>query len=134
MARRPNVLRTETAGGFYGQPPAQNLSSGGMFPPEGLTAKFNRAAKPAKLVPASKQQIEELKKKMSRPALTLERNPLGSVVRSYDPNRDRKVQFQIKSIQKKLSKKNDLARKAFTRAVEKNQFKRNVGKSSGRKM
>ena len=137
MARKPDVpLRNGIAGGFNGQPPRVRQAAAAQPPPTGLTPKFNSAAnsKGAKQVPVSVEQIKALQKKLSRPAHTHEMTPLGNVVGSYDPNRDRKIQAQIKSIQKTISKKNDMARKAFQSAVLKNTAKKSVNRASGRKM
>ena len=78
MARKPDVpLRNGTAGGFNGQPPQKHGVAASGNSPDGLTPKFNVAAKQSKAVPASKAQIEVLKKRLSRPAHTAELTPLG---------------------------------------------------------
>lgn len=140
MARKPDIpLRNETAGGFSGQPPRREQAAGFIPPPSGLTPKFNAAApekqlKQGKHVPVSVNQIKVLQKRMSRPAHTAEMTPTGNVVGSYDPTRDRNIRNQIKAVQKKLSKNNDMAKKAFQKTVLKNTAKNSVNRASGRKM
>ena len=139
MARRPDVpMRNGTAGGFSGQPPRRTQAAGFSPPQSGLTPKFNKAAqgkvKQGKQVPVSAKQIEVLQKRLSRPAHTAEMTPTGNVVGSYDPARDRNIQNQIKAIQKKLSKNNDMAKKAFQKTVLKSTAKNSFNRASGRKM
>ena len=131
-------MRNGTSGGFNGQPPSNKRAAGFSPPPSELTPKFNAAAqgkvKQGKQVPVSAKQIEVLEKRLSRPAHTAEMTPTGNVVGSYDPARDRNIRNQIKAIQKKLSKNNDMAKKAFQKTVLKNTAKNSFNRASGRKM
>lgn len=136
MARR-HIPNSE-AHGFNNFPPSFRNTTND--PPDGLTPKYNAAAKyrqpvrKSRSVPISKEQIKELEKKLSRPVHTHEMTPSGNVVGSYDPNRDRKIRHQIKAIQKAFSKRKDMARKAYAKAQLQNKAKSDFNRSSGFRM
>lgn len=70
---------------------------------ETLTQKFNRAADP-------RVQIELLQKKLSRPRSTFEMTPSGTITRSINPERDRRIAETIKAMSQVLSKKAQAAK------------------------
>lgn len=125
MARRHTPHRADAYGYLNNLPPANVRLSGPNENPPGLTPVFNAAARkirqtPKQTLPASRVQIQELEKKLSRPAHTAELTPLGNVNGSYDPGRDRKIRHRIRVMENSLAKRNDLARKAFAKASSRN--------------
>ena len=135
MARRYVPHRLGTAGGFDGLPPGGAIYTRETGKgPDRLTPKFNAAAKGKRSFPPSMEQVEALKKKMSRAAHTAEMTPFGNVIGSYDPKRDRQIRENIKAVQTALSKRSDMARKAFTKAALQNTAKKDFNRSAGIRM
>lgn len=133
MARRHVPLRNGLSGGFDALPPTApggpggpkepiQAAAAGAPPPSSLSEQFNRAAgaskatkppggdQPAK--PTLEERIAKLEGKRSRPAHTHEMNPLGNVIGSYDPKRDRIIGHQIKQLKAILAEQR-AARAAF---------------------
>ncbi len=59
---------------------------------------------------------------------------MGNVIGSYAPKRDLKIRHTIKAMQAALSKRQDMARKAFAEAQLKNKAKQSFNRSSGFRM
>ncbi|WP_153558157.1 hypothetical protein [Roseimaritima sediminicola] len=97
----------------------------GSRKPETLTEKFNRAADP-------RDQLPALRRKMSQPKATLERTPFGSVSRSINTERDKRIAETIKAMTQILSKKRQAEMKV--KLGEKNQIKKTFNKASGMSM
>lgn len=86
-----------------------------------LQQAFDRATSPpqkgtSKTIIPSKQRIELLKKKLSRPTLLLAPSPCGIVQRSYEPDKNRKIMHEIKAIRAVLAKQQCEMRRSYTKA------------------
>ena len=124
-------------GGLGGTPPGgrgPRVAVAGEPRKPSLTQTFNAAAKKPVLhdvskSPVYKRQIEVLKRQMSQPRHTLEMTPLGSVLRSRNVEKDRRLMETMTALTERLGKQKGLS-KRFATAEKKGQLKAHFNKSA----
>lgn len=82
-------------------------------------------------MPPSKQQIEAYQKLLSSPQMANEPSPFGSVNKSYDPHRDRKIMASIRSTEAKLAESKDKAMSSFNGKANEQHLRTSFNRSSG---
>lgn len=115
-------VETGHSGGISGGSPPGGVGRAAMgMPPSdpSLTHKFNQAAKKPVLYDASqqpvyKQQIDLLKRQLSQPRHTNEMSPLGSVLRSRNVEKDRRLMHTMAALTERLNKQKGLSQRFAT--------------------
>ena len=82
-------------------------------------------------MPPSKQQIEAYEKLLSNPQMVNEPGLFGSVNKSYDPHRDRKIMASIRSTEAKLAESKGKAKSAFNAQAQDKSIKNGFNRASG---
>jgi hypothetical protein len=99
-----------------------------------VTQIFNEAAKQpevsaAVVQPVCKQQIEELRKRLSQPRFTLEMTPLGSVRKARSPEADRLLLKTLTVLSARLAVNKGITAR-FALAVKQGELKREFNRTS----
>ena len=126
----------QLAFGFNGQPPGGRTPVAAASPPGSptLTEIFNSAAKKPVLHDASKgpdykQRIDLLRRQMSQPRHTYEMTPLGSVMRSRNVEKDRRLLHTMSALTEKMNQQQKLMQQ-FSKAAKQGQAKQQFNRAA----
>lgn len=134
--RRPSWQQLALSTEFDGIPPggANRTATGSPPGKPTLTQMFNAAAKKPVLhdtsrQPVSRQQIAVLQRQMSQPRHTSEMTPLGSVLRSRNVEKDRRLTETITALTERLNKQKGLKQR-FAMAEKKGHAKKQFNQAA----
>lgn len=89
--------------------------------PESTSARIRPVARPV-----SKQQIEELTRKLSRPRIGAEFTPMSSVTTQVRTERDQSILKEIEAMRQRLESRRNAAKEAFHRAHDNRTIRRGM--------